>query len=367
MKKGYIFIYAYIAGNLGDDLMVRCLCERYPKERFVLCADGYYAGAFRDIKNLTFYDQSGEKASRWNRFWKKIKGTDDGFRKMLIRMAKAVVHIGGSVFVQHFDDYSLLYQADERLRRLSRRMYVVGANFGPYSDENYYRQYHELFGRYDGVVFRDEYSRQLFADLENVSCAPDVVFNYDTGVRKQEKKQVLMSVISMEGRNNKFAINDYGQSYQEFMIKLSKAYIEAGYAVKYISFCQMQQDEEAIRQIREALTEEERSRTDCCFYRENNLKECMEAYDESEIVVGTRFHSIILAELKGKKMISVIYDLKTLHTLESQGVHRYYRLEELKDADIKAVMDQAERLPEEKKKQLQKEAEGQFIYLDQLL
>lgn len=176
-----------------------------------------------------------------------------------------------------------------------------------------------------------------------------------------------MSVISMEGRNNKFAINDYGQSYQEFMIKLSKAYIEAGYAVKYISFCQMQQDEEAIRQIREALTEEERSRTDCCFYRENNLKECMEAYDESEIVVGTRFHSIILAELKGKKMISVIYDLKTLHTLESQGVHRYYRLEELKDADIKAVMDQAERLPEEKKKQLQKEAEGQFIYLDQLL
>ena len=66
-------------------------------------------------------------------------------------------------------------------------------------------------------------------------------------------------------------------------------------------------------------------------------------------------------------MISVIYDLKTLHTLESQGVHRYYRLEELKDADIKAVMDQAERLPEEKKKQLQKEAEGQFIYLDQLL
>lgn len=95
MKKGYIFIYAYIAGNLGDDLMVRCLCERYPKEQFVLCADGYYAGAFRDIKNLTFYDQSGEKAGRWNRFWKKIKGTDDGFRKMLIRMAKAVVHIGG--------------------------------------------------------------------------------------------------------------------------------------------------------------------------------------------------------------------------------------------------------------------------------
>lgn len=151
------------------------------------------------------------------------------------------------------------------------------------------------------------------------------------------------------------------------MIKLSKAYIEAGYEVKYISFCQMQQNEEAIWQVWEALTEEEQSRTDCSFYRGNNLKECMEAYDEAEIVVGTRFHSIILAELKGKKMFPVIYDPKTLHTLESQEVHRYYRMEELKDVDIKAVMAQAERLPEEKKKQLQKEAEGQFVYLGQLL
>ena len=367
MKKGYIFIYAYIAGNLGDDLMVRCLCERYPKEQFVLCADGYYAGAFRDIKNLTFYDQSGEKAGRWNRFWKKIKGTDDGFRKMLIRMAKAVVHIGGSIFVQHFDDYSLLYQADEQLRRLSRRIYVVGANFGPYSDENYYRQYHELLGRYDGVVFRDEYSRQLFADLTNVSCAPDVVFNYNVEALKQEKKQVLMSVISMEGRNDKFAISAYGSDYREFMIKLSKAYIEEGYEVKYISFCQMQQDEEAIRQIREALTEEERGHTDCCFYRGDNLETCIEAYDEAEIVVGTRVHSIILAELKGKKMIPIIYDLKTLHTLESQEIRRYYRLEELKNVDIRMMMEQAERLPEEKKKQLQNEAARQFKYLEQIL
>ena len=46
------------------------------------------------------------------------------------------------------------------------------------------------------------------------------------------------------------------------MIKLSKAYIEAGYEVKYISFCQMQQNEEAIWQVWEALTEEEQSRTD---------------------------------------------------------------------------------------------------------
>ena len=32
MKK--VFIYAYLAQNLGDDLMVRILCERYPHIKF---------------------------------------------------------------------------------------------------------------------------------------------------------------------------------------------------------------------------------------------------------------------------------------------------------------------------------------------
>lgn len=369
MKKNYVFIYAYIAGNLGDDLMVRCLCERYPETNFVLCADGKYKGGFCDIKNLTFYEQEGERARRWNQFWKKVKGTEDGFRKMLIKMSKAVVHIGGSVFVQHFDDYSALFQADLQLRRLSRQMYVVGANFGPYTDENYYKQYHELLSCYDGAVFRDRYSKKLFEDLENVAYAPDVVFNYHLSFDKSNdrKKQVLISVISMEGRNNKFAISDYAQDYYTFIENLSRAYIYKGYEVAYISFCQMQQDEEAIKKIRARLAENEKKHTKVYCYRGDNLKECMEAFEESEIVVGTRFHSIIIGELKEKKMIPIIYDQKTRHVLEDQGYTEYVLLDQLKTVDVEQIMKNAKAISKELKEKLVKDAKLQFVYLDNLL
>ena len=367
MKQNYVFIYAYIAGNMGDDLMVRCLCERYPKIKFVLCADGKYKEGFGDIKNLTFYDQCGEKAKCWNRFWKKVKGTEDGFRKMLIKMAKMVVHIGGSVFVQHFDDYSLLLQSDQQLRRLSRRIYVVGANFGPYTDINYYKQYHELLRHYDGVVFRDKYSKELFEDLENVRYAPDVVFNYYSESQMKEKKQVLMSVISMEERNNKFAISGYAQDYYLFIEKLSKAYIHEGYEIVYISFCQMQKDEEAIKKIRAQLSEGEKQHTKVCCYQGDNLQECMGMFDESEVVVGTRFHSIIIGELKEKKIIPIIYDQKTRHVLDDQGELEYVLLEQLKDADVEQVMRGAKRLSKETKNKLITDADGQFAYLDEIL
>ena len=46
MKK--VFVYAYMAQNLGDDLMVRILCDRYPRVQFNLYADNFYKKAFKD-------------------------------------------------------------------------------------------------------------------------------------------------------------------------------------------------------------------------------------------------------------------------------------------------------------------------------
>lgn len=37
-----IFIYAWLAGNLGDDLFVQSLCERYPAIQFCVLADKQY-------------------------------------------------------------------------------------------------------------------------------------------------------------------------------------------------------------------------------------------------------------------------------------------------------------------------------------
>ena len=52
----------------------------------------------------------------------------------------------------------------------------------------------ELFAKYDGVTFRDQFSYNLFSCLKNVRWAPDIVFNYPVKRGKyKEKKRILFS------------------------------------------------------------------------------------------------------------------------------------------------------------------------------
>ena len=50
-----VFIHAYAAGNLGDDLLIKILCERYPKVRFRMVVDAEYRQYYSKIKNLKVY------------------------------------------------------------------------------------------------------------------------------------------------------------------------------------------------------------------------------------------------------------------------------------------------------------------------
>ena len=78
-------------------------------------------------------------------FGKKVFGIENGYWKMLLKLSDAVIHIGGSSFVQHYDDFTALYASDKEIRRLSKKLFLVGVNFGPYTDDAYYRKYYELF------------------------------------------------------------------------------------------------------------------------------------------------------------------------------------------------------------------------------
>ena len=45
-------IIAYVNGNLGDDLFVKILCERYPNQKFLLCGPKKYKDYFEYLDNL---------------------------------------------------------------------------------------------------------------------------------------------------------------------------------------------------------------------------------------------------------------------------------------------------------------------------
>lgn len=363
-----VLVYAYLEGNLGDDLMVWILCRRYPHVQFRVLAHESYKTTFRELKNLKVYSFNDRQVVMWNKALNVVKhGKEDFFRRM-VRKADAVVHIGGSVYTQH-ENYQMSFMSDYVLRDTSRRMYVCGANFGPYRDESFYQNYYNLLARYDGVCFRDRYSYGLFEALPNVRYASDVVFNYRPSAHIQkgdEKKQVLISAIQMKNRGGAFAICGYAEDYRNFMAAITEKYIDSGYRVKFVSFCKLQGDPEAAAEIIDCISPEKRTMIEQYVY-ENNPEEAVSLFDESEIVIGTRFHSIILGWLKDKKVLPVVYDAKTLHTLEDNGCDSYVTLDQLKWADVDRLAGQAQRLPTELREQLLKDSQNQFADLDGFL
>lgn len=369
MHKKKVFLHAYMAGNLGDDLMVRILCERYQNVQFLLYADSSYKERFADLKNLKIYAPTDKLSNFVNRFALKVKEINNAMWKLLIKVSDCTVHIGGSVFVQHLEDFKPAYDVDYDLRMRSKKMYVIGANFGPFTNEAYYDAYRELFKKYDGICFRDSYSKALFREYSNIKCAPDVVFNYAFPKGIAQKKQVLFSVISLDERGGKYSICQYADEYYQMLAGMAEYYINNGYIIKMVSFCRFQKDEEAIENIISRIPEEHRRLVSKVFY-DKNEKEIINTFAESELVVGTRFHSIILGWLAGKKVLPIVYDSKIIHILEDNHCSFYITMEEIEQLNREGIDKTAERLMEDivfQPEMLIKDAVRQFHDLDKEL
>lgn len=360
-----IFVHAYLAGNLGDDLLVRILCTRYPNTQFRMIASPDYKERFSDMSNVKVYSPGDSEIDRKNNFFKKYFHKEDGFRKFLIKTSTAVVHIGGSVFTQHFEDWSAFYHVDAELLRLSKRLYVIGANFGPYTNPDYYNQYHDLFQKYSGICFRDSYSAGLFPDLPNITWAPDVAFNYKINAPASQK-QVAVSLISLKNRDGKYSISKYYDCYLKFMASLITLYMSDGYHIIFVSFCSQQGDLDAISDLLALVDFDIAGCTSICSY-DKNMEECIQAFAESEIVIGTRFHSVILGWLFNKKVLPIIYNPKTLHLLEDNDCPYYLELSDLEYANPTEVRHHLDSLPPFESSALKQAAANQFASLDSIL
>lgn len=365
----HIFIHAFAAANLGDDLMMHILCTRYPKVRFQLYADKSYKTRFKYLTNLKVYSPSDPWVRFLDRLLNKVKRTDMGFWKFLLKTSHATVHIGGSVFTQHETDYQAALNLDAQLLRLSKKIYIIGANFGPYEDEKYCLDYQSLFPGYEDICFRDQYSYHLHSQIPHVRFAPDVVFNYKEIPSCDEKKQVLISMIYMDNREGKYSISQYAKDYEKFILRITRKYIELGYTVMFLSFCSFQEDEKAIEHLRSLLTAQELSRTSLLVYNQNSW-DCICAFAESSLIIGTRFHSIILGWLCGKRVLPLVYDNKTLHTLQDNHVEEYVTLDCLAELSEEAIDKKALDLihsPPFNATQLIEQAREQFAGLDKML
>ena len=311
MKK--IFLYAYDKQNLGDDLFVRTISERYSSVQFFMWSDKDYQTSMQDISNLRVLD----KNSLLQKVLTLIKPSLGAGRKAFYEnRCDAVLYIGGSIFIE-YDNWEMIltwweYEASRH------DMYVLGANFGPYKTEAYRAKMAAVFSKMKDICFRERYSQALFDEVNVARFAPDILFGYPMPRKTGKRKQVFVSVIDCCSEDH--LLVEFEKSYIGFIVQLIKDAAQSSYDIILSSFCRKEGDEKGIDKILACATQKSlAAHISICNYTGNNSAHVLQNISNSELVVATRFHASVLGFAAGNPVLPVIYSDKTRHMLEECG------------------------------------------------
>lgn len=330
MKK--VLVKAYVRKNLGDDLFLKVLFERYPQILFYLEASANYGDVFNHYHNVEIIKEKSKglflrysdyilrhffpfffKAVlnwRFNLFFKK---------NLYFQDIDALVLIGGSMFMQHrnlpvYDEIEFYKQLEKSKPKLS--IFFLGANFGPFKDDKYLQGYAEVFSKASDVCFRESYSKKLFNDIENVRFAPDIVFSASFNLLEKKKDTVGFSIVN-PGRKDKISIGEC-EVYYEKNAELISNFVKDSKTVYLFSFCKEEGDEDAINKIVHKLEAGILEKVQIYLYS-GNLELFLETYSQVEIMFCGRFHAIILSLLFEQSIFPIIYSSKMTNVLKDLG------------------------------------------------
>src|SRR5690606_16057274 len=258
-----VFVKLFTSLNLGEDLFLKILLERYPTIEFVVPAPNVYKKVFGEYKNLNIiinpYNQhkafyykvlsSLERTLFAKSYVMRIEKKARQMASNKNHKADAFLAIGGSIFMQprtlpiYFD-----IEYYKMVKKYFKNTFFIGCNFGPFKNIEYKKGFSEVFSEANDVCFREKYSWELFSELENVRCKPDVVFGLEVPAYKKKPGTVGFSIITPRNKVNK---KKYIKKYAE----LIEFYRSKGYEVFLFSFCKTQGDELIINSIVDLLKE----------------------------------------------------------------------------------------------------------------
>lgn len=341
-------LYAYLRNNLGDDLMVKILLERYKNLRFYYGEDGNIRNrSLLVLPNFLDKEHIYERYGRWNHLVSILSFGSlpnavfhHRFQKIL-KECIGSVYIGGSLFNSHQGESPEQRIAREKSQVSRTPYFVVGCNFNPKESRSYIDAFREFFASVAGVSFRDRASYELFQELPNAQYASDVVFNLD--IRRyqgaEKNNTVLISVVDCEQKQYQVS---YTEVYETAIVKICEAAILRGLTPVLMSFCKFEGDETAITRILDRTPGGIREQIRVYHY-EDNIDEALSLYSRAQCVVATRFHAMILAMLFELPFFVVSYNDKVRHVLQDFQMDCYCDMDTVKDLDGENVFKRMQR------------------------
>lgn len=304
LKK--VYIEAYLFKNLGDDLFIKIMTERYKNTKFYAqTRESYRKDTFED--NLKLY--SNISIGIINKLFEKVFHKYNYVGEKLKKQCDYMVSIGGSIFMEK-QDFSRV-EKQFYIYDNSKPIYILGANFGPYQTKKYKEYVKNILRKSQDVSFRDEKSYKEFEDLKNVRFNSDIVFGLNLdNIQIKNKKNVVISVIECDLKG----LSKEKEGYELLLLQFIKSFIKKGYTITLMSFCKRQGDEKVIKSLYKKCTKSEKNKIKK-FYYKGNINDALDEIAQSEIMIGSRFHANILGFVMKKKVLPIAYSDKTINVL----------------------------------------------------
>lgn len=358
-----IFVKGYWNSNLGDDLFLKTLCERYPNEKFNIVANKDAAITINKIPNLNIttrnvFDKIFTMAC--SRFipYSSLADFDKEYR--LAKKGNIICEIGGSIFKMPQNGMGYLFTQRGNFLNLNKPYVIIGSNFGPYFHKYQIEKYKKLFSKCYGVTFREKKSYRLFRDSGNIKFAPDVILSMKKSKKSNQpsfSNYILISVIDPFSRFNE----DMSKRYFNYLISTASYYISKGVLVILMSFCKNEGDLSFAQKVAQKLHSK-----NVRVYNHRDINASLRIIQNAKKIIATRYHAMILGWLYRIPTFAICYDIKMHNVIENFFPNQtYLDIKELNNADY--ILPKFSVIKREKLDELIKSAQTQFSDLDNLV
>jgi len=371
-RKKVAIILIYLQNNLGDDLFLEHICKRYPNVDFYVMKNSVQNKTFEKISNLYF---SQEMKDYFKEF--ELPEVSDRVKKFYNEFDACVV-LGGSIFMQYNQNWRGKLRNFKQRTTINKNTYVIGANFGPFTDPKFLIEHGWAFSKIKDLCFRDSYSAAHFPDAQNIRYTSDILFSYKYH-KLPEHNHIAISLVhcAFEGRPAT-QLNRLRKFYEPYVNKIVDICTECyrrGIKVSLLSFCEAQADLKIARTIESKCLLNGLTNVKICHYS-GDVNAMLDEITSARAVIATRFHAMILGFLFGKSVYPIIYDEKQKYVLQDLNFFgESCPVEKIGEINAKDIVDilldpNSKNSYESMRPMIEKaivDSEQQFAALDELL